>query len=132
MDIAEAVADVTFCGTLRAGGLRAHGRDGVLTIEEEGRSPRAVPSVQGVVFNGPKMRRQGKRVTYITERAVFRLTEDGVLLCEVAPGIDVERDVLAQMSFVPKVADDLRTMDVRIFTPGPMGVRNGWPVPPPA
>jgi propionate CoA-transferase len=132
MDIAEAVADITFCGTLRAGGLRAHGQGGLLTIEAEGSVPRAVPSVAGVVFNGSRMREQGKRVTYITERAVFRLTDDGVLLCEVAPGMDVERDVLAHMSFVPKVADDLRTMDVRIFTPGPMGVRDGWPVPPPA
>jgi acyl CoA:acetate/3-ketoacid CoA transferase len=126
MDIAEAVADITFCGTFRASGLRAHGHDGVLTIEEEGHFPRAVQSVQGVAFNGPKMLGQGKRVTYITERGVFGLTEDGVMLCEVAPGIDLEADVLAQMSFVPKVADDLRTMDVRIFTEGPMGIRNGW------
>jgi propionate CoA-transferase len=126
MDIAEAVADITFCGTFRASGLRALAQNGALVIEEEGRWPRAVQVVEGVVFNGSKMLQQGKRVTYITERAVFRLTEDGVLLCEVAPGVDLESEVLAQMSFVPKVADDLRTMDVRIFTPGSMGIRNSW------
>ena len=84
-------------------------------------------------FNGDRMRRQGKSVHYVTERAVFRLADDGVELCEVAPGIDVDRDVLGQMSFIPKLASDLRTMDARIFRPGPMGLRRDWgldPMPP--
>ena len=84
-------------------------------------------------FNGDRMRRQGKSVHYVTERAVFRLADDGVELCEVAPGIDVDRDVLGQMSFIPKLASDVRTMDARIFRPGPMGLRRDWgldPLPP--
>jgi len=126
MDIAEAVGDVVFCGTLRAGGLRAAGHDGRLLIEADGATPRAVTDIQGVCFNGERMRRQGKTVRYVTERAVFRLTDDGVELCEVAPGVDVDRDVLGQMGFVPKVAPDLATMDERIFRAGPMGLRRDW------
>jgi acyl CoA:acetate/3-ketoacid CoA transferase len=126
MDIAEAVDEVTFCGTLRAGGLRAAGRDGRLVIEAEGRSARAVEAVQGVVFNGPKMGAQGKRVRYVTERAVFELTAGGVKLVEVAPGIDVERDVLDQMAFKPEIAGPITTMEPAIFTEGPMGLRARW------
>jgi propionate CoA-transferase len=126
MDIAETVGDITFCGTLRAGGLRARGDDGRLVVGTEGRIARAVPAVQAVVFNGVKMRDQGKRVRYVTERAVFELTDNGVTLTEVAPGIDLERDVLDQMLFTPKLADDLRTMDERIFRPGPMGLLAQW------
>ncbi len=126
MDIAEAVEDVVFCGTLRAGGLRVTGRDGRLVIDAEGKAARAVSDIQGVCFNGERMRSQGKTVHYITERAVFRLTDDGIELTEVAPGIEIERDVLGQMAFVPKLASDLRTMDERIFRPGPMGLRRDW------
>jgi acyl CoA:acetate/3-ketoacid CoA transferase len=132
MDIAEAVDDVVFCGTLRAGGLQVSGEGGRLVIASEGATPRAVGDLQGVCFNGDRMRRQGKTVHYVTERAVFRLADDGVELCEVAPGIDADRDVLGQMSFVPKVAPDLRTMDERIFRPGPMGLRRDWGLGPPA
>jgi acyl CoA:acetate/3-ketoacid CoA transferase len=126
MDIAETVQDVVFCGTLRAGGLQVTGHDGRLVIDVEGSTPRAVDDIQGVCFNGERMRAQGKTVHYITERAVFRLTDDGVELCEVAPGIDIDRDVLGQMAFVPKLASDVRTMDERIFRPGPMGLRRQW------
>jgi len=126
MDIAEAVDDVIFCGTLRAGGLQVTGQDGRLVIDAEGSTPRAVGDIQGVCFNGERMRSQGKTVHYITERAVFRLTDDGLELCEVAPGIDIDRDVLGQMAFVPKLAAEVRTMDERIFRPGPMGLRRDW------
>jgi propionate CoA-transferase len=126
MDIAETVKDVVFLGTLRAGGLRVSGQDGRLVITTEGTTPRAVSDIQGVCFNGERMRAQGKTVHYITERAVFRLTGDGVELCEVAPGIDIDRDVLGQMAFVPKLAPEVHVMDERIFRPGPMGLRRDW------
>jgi propionate CoA-transferase len=126
MDIAEAVQDVVFCGTLRAGGLQVTGLDGRLVIDAEGSTPRAVDDIQGVCFNGARMRAQGKTVRYVTERAVFRLTDDGVELYEVAPGMDIDRDVIGQMAFVPKLASDVRAMDERIFRPGPMGLRRQW------
>ena len=102
------------------------GQDGRLVINTEGNTPRAVRDIQGVCFSGERMRRQGKTVHYITERAVFRLTDDGVELCEVAPGIDIDRDVLGRMAFVPKLASDLQMMDERIFRPEPMGLRRDW------
>ncbi|MCC7364119.1 MAG: acyl CoA:acetate/3-ketoacid CoA transferase [Dehalococcoidia bacterium] len=126
MDIAESVGKVVFCGTLRAGGLQAEGRDGKLSIAVDGAVPRAVEHVQGVCFNGRKMLAEGKDVLYVTERAVFRLTAEGPELIEVAPGVDVETDVIGQMGFRPRVSSALRPMDPRIFTPGPMGLKNTW------
>jgi acyl CoA:acetate/3-ketoacid CoA transferase len=126
MDIAHAVGKIVFCGTLKAGGLQAAGDGGRLQIRCEGAVPRAVERVQGVCFNGRKMWREGKDVLYVTERAVFRLCEAGVELIEVAPGADLERDVLGQMCFRPAVSPGLRPMDARIFTPGVMGVRERW------
>lgn len=126
MDIVDTANKVTFCGTFRAVGLEAEGRGGELHIDEEGAVPRAVEKVQGVCFNGPKMAREGKQVLYVTERAVFRLTPDGVELIEIAPGVDLEQDVLSKMGFRPKVSDNLQTMDTRIFTPGIMGIKDDW------
>jgi acyl CoA:acetate/3-ketoacid CoA transferase len=126
MDIAETVNKVVFCGTLRAAGLRAEGRDGKFVIQQEGAVPRAVNRLQGVCFLGPKMLEQGKEVLYITERAVFRLTGAGPELIEVAPGVDAERDVIGQMEFRPVVSPALREMDPRIFTAGVMGLKERW------
>jgi acyl CoA:acetate/3-ketoacid CoA transferase len=126
MDIAERAGKVVFCGTLRTAGIRAEGREGRLQIMQEGAIPRAVERVQGVCFLGRQMLRDGKDVLYVTERAVFRLTEAGPELAEVAPGIDVERGVLGAMAFRPAVSPALREMDAAIFTPGPMGLRTRW------
>ena len=126
MDIAQAADKVVFCGTFRAGGLQAEGRHGRLEIREDGAYPRAVQQVQGICFNGQKMFREGKEVLYVTERAVFRLGEYGPELVEVAPGVDLEQDVLGRMEFRPVVSKDCRPMDARVFTPGVMGVREDW------
>jgi acyl CoA:acetate/3-ketoacid CoA transferase len=126
MDIAHAVGKVVFCGTLRAAGLQAEGLAGGLCIRAEGNVPRAVGQVQAVCFNGPKMFAEGKEVLYVTERAVFRLTASGPELVEFAPGIDLERDVLAQMAFRPAISPGLKRMDTAIFTPGLMNLRSTW------
>ena len=81
-----------------------------------------MPEVREISFNGRLARERGQQVRYVTDRAVFALEDDGLVLIEVAPGIDVERDVLAQMGFRPRVADDLRTMDRRLYATGPMGL----------
>ncbi len=122
LDIAEAVSEIIFCGTFRAGGLETTAEDGRLQIRVEGQLPRGVERVQAVCFNGRRMMSQGKKVSYVTERAVFRLTQEGIELIEVAPGIELERDVLAQMTFTPRIAPDLQRMDQRIFRPGAMGL----------
>ena len=82
-----------------------------------------VDRVQDLCFNGREMHRQGKDVLYITERAVFKLGPRGPVLTEVAPGIDLERDLLGQMGFRPEIAADLKTMDARIFREEAMRLR---------
>ncbi len=112
-------------GTLTARGL-AIDIDGGVRIVSEGSLGKFVPEVREISFNGRLARERGQQVRYITERAVFALEEDGLVLIEVAPGIDVERDVLGRMGFRPRVAADLRTMDPRLYAPGPMGLAAGF------
>jgi propionate CoA-transferase len=81
-----------------------------------------VPEVRQISFSGTLARQRGQQVRYVTDRAVFELAEDGLVLIEVAPGIDVERDVLGRMGFRPRVAQDLRTTDPRVYASGPMGL----------
>ena len=99
------------------GDVRRRGPD-----RPRGQLGKFVPKVREISFNGRLARERGQQVRYITERAVFALEDDGLVLIEVAPGIDVERDVLGQMGFRPRVADDLREMDTRLYATGPMGL----------
>ena len=126
MDIGEGAPKIVFCGTLTARGLRARGQDGELRIDAEGSIARAVGAVEAVCFSGERMRRQGKQVLYVTERAVFELTQEGVTVREIAPGIDLETDVIAQMAFRPIVPENISTMDARIYQAGLMGLRPEW------
>jgi propionate CoA-transferase len=112
---------INFVGTLTAKGLELEIDDG-LRIVRDGELGKFVPAVREISFNGRLARERGQQVRYITERAVFALEDDGLVLIEVAPGIDVERDVLGQMGFRPRVADDLREMDRRLYATGPMGL----------
>lgn len=126
MDIAHAVDKVVFCGTFRAGGLSTNGTGGKLHIENEGGIARAVEQVQAICFNGRQMSEQGKEVLYVTERAVFQLTSDGIELIEIAPGVDLERDIVDKMQFKPTISPNLREMPAEVFTPGPMGMLEAW------
>jgi propionate CoA-transferase len=83
-----------------------------------------VPQVEHRTFSGSYAWKRKQFVTYITERCVFRLGEQGLELVEIAPGIDLEREILAQMDFRPAVSKDLRTMDDAIFRDTPMGLRD--------
>jgi propionate CoA-transferase len=78
--------------------------------------------VEHRTFSGPVAFSQGQRVLYITERCVFRLVKDGLELIEIAPGVDLDRDILAHMDFKPAIAGDLKLMDSAIFRPEPMGL----------
>ena len=112
---------INFVGTLTAQGLELDiSTDGV-RVKTEGTLPKFVERVREVSFNGELARQRGQQVRYITDRAVFALEDGGVVLTEVAPGIDVERDVLAQMQFKPRVAEQLKTIDERVYAMGPMG-----------
>ncbi len=112
---------INFVGTLTAQGLELE-IDGGVRVIREGSLRKFVPRVREISFNGPLARERGQQVRFITDRAVFELGDDGLVLIEVAPGIDVERDVLGQMGFRPRVAEALRTMDPRLYATGPMGL----------
>src|SRR3990172_8188213 len=120
-NISARTRKICFVGTLTARGLQVEIRDGI-HVTREGSLGKFVPRVRQISFNGHLARERGQQVRYITERAVFALEDDGLVLTEVAPGIDVEREVLSRMGFRPRVADDLRAMDRRLYATGPMGL----------
>ena len=115
INISQSAHRVVFCGTLTAGGLATRVGRGVIAIEREGRHRKFVDRVQHMTFSAAQARASGQRVMYVTERAVFELDEHGLLLVEIAPGLDLEADVLAHMDFRPAVADPLATMDPSLF-----------------
>ena len=115
INITQNARKVVFCGTFTAKGLDAHPVNGKLHIRREGSIPKFVDSVAQITFNGQYALENGHEVLYITERAVFRLTDQGMVLCEVAPGVDLENDVLAHMGFKPIIDPDLREMDPALF-----------------
>lgn len=123
VNISQGAKRVVFVGTLKAGKQRVAFDDAGITIEHEAASMKFVPSVEQISFSGEYARRWNVPVTYVTERAVFELRPEGVVLTEVAPGLDVERDILQQMGFRPGIAERLKRMDVRLFGPKPMGLR---------
>jgi propionate CoA-transferase len=119
---------INFVGTMTARGLEVGIDDGI-RIVCEGSLRKFVPQVKEISFNGRLARERGQQVRYITERAVFGLDDDGVVLLEIAPGIDVERDVLDRMGFRPRVAEGLRTMDPRLYATGAMGLAADFAAP---
>jgi len=124
INISQNAKSVVFVGTFTCGRLIVGVEDGRLRILQEGKSRKFVPMVEHRTFSGSYAWKRGQPVTYITERCVFRLGEQGVELVEIAPGIDLERDIFAQMDFRPVVSKDLRTMDDAIFRDTPMGLRD--------
>jgi propionate CoA-transferase len=120
-NISARTGRINFVGTMTAQGLQLD-IDGGVRVAQEGSLHKFVPHVRQVSFNGRLARERGQQVRYITDRAVFALTDDGLLLTEVAPGIDVERDVLGRMGFRPRVVEGLRTTDRRVYATGPMGL----------
>lgn len=122
INITQATQNVVFCGTMTAGGLQVEAGNGRLIIRQEGKIKKLVNNVQQITFSGNFANETKQTVIYITERAVFRLTEKGMTLTEIAPGLDLQRDILEQIDFIPAIAEDLKTMDSRIFCNGRMGL----------
>lgn len=116
INITQTAHKLVFCGTLTAGGLEVQVADGRLTIVREGKIKKFVRKVEQISFSAEHARRSEQQIYYVTERAVFKLGPLGVELIEIAPGIDLERDILAQMEFRP-IMNDVRPMPARAFEP---------------
>jgi propionate CoA-transferase len=123
INISQNAKKLVFVGTFTAGRLGVAIENGSLRILNEGASAKFVREVEHRTFSGEYSVQRGQPVLYVTERCVFKLTPDGLELIEVAPGIDIERDILARMQFRPIIRSP-STMDKRIFTSGPMGLRD--------
>ena len=122
VNISQNTGRVFFTGTFTAGGLKEEIQDGKLVILQEGKSRKFRRSVEQITFSGRYAVESGQEVTFLTERAVLKLTPEGLMVTEIAPGIDLERDVLGQMDFTPLVSPELKLMDSRIFLDGRMGL----------
>jgi propionate CoA-transferase len=123
INISQNAKSLVFCGTFTAGSLQLGFADGKVQILTEGRTRKFVHEVEHRTFSGKYASQRGQPVLYVTERCVFRLTPEGLELIEVAPGIDIEKDILAHMNFKP-IVNQPRLMDARLFLPKPMGLRS--------
>jgi acyl CoA:acetate/3-ketoacid CoA transferase len=119
-NITDRARRIVFCTFFTAGGLEVEVADGQLKILREGRHPKLVERVEQLTFNAPRALAKGQQVLYVTERAVFRLTADGLTLVEVAPGADVERDIRGRMQCPLRIAPDVRMMEAALFRPEPL------------
>jgi propionate CoA-transferase len=123
IDISQNAKKVVFVGTFTAGNLDVAVNDGKLLILEDGKARKFVEEVEHRTFSGSQAAKWGKTVLYITERCVFKLTLEGLELIEIAPGIDLQKDILDKMDFVPIMHGDPVLMDARIFSEEPMNIR---------
>jgi propionate CoA-transferase len=121
INISQNAKAVYFLGTFTAGG-QVSVKDGRLHIEDNGATKKFVRRVRQITFNGANAFSRGQTVYYITERCVFRLTSRGLELLEIAPGVDLDRDILANMDFRPQIADNIGEMDPMIFKDALMGL----------
>jgi propionate CoA-transferase len=123
INISQSTKEIVFVGTFTAGGLKVSVADGKLSIIEEGRERKFLDHVEQVTFSGKYAAAAKQPVLYITERSVFSLCEEGIELIEIAPGIDLEKDILANMEFKPVMKTSPKLMDARIFKRGIMGLK---------
>lgn len=122
IDITQSAKEVVFCGTLTAGGLEIEARDGKLKIIKEGKIKKFLNDVEQITFSSKFALKNGQKVLYITERAVFELKNEGLILKEIAPGIDLKEDVLDKMEFMPVLPEKIELMDKRLFVHEKMGL----------
>jgi propionate CoA-transferase len=125
INISQNAKKVVFVGTFTAGELEIDVADGKLHILQDGKAIKFVDAVEHRTFSGTEAAKRNKTVLYITERCVFRLCAEGLELIEVAPGIDLQKDILDRMDFKPVMRSEPRLMDARIFRDEPMNLRPG-------
>jgi propionate CoA-transferase len=127
VDISQAARKAVFCGTFTARGLAVDVADGALVIHSEGSIRKLVHDVDAITYSGSQAVADGRRAVYVTERAVFELTAEGVELTEIAPGVDIERDILPNMGFEPIVRAP-RPMPTHLFESTTAAIPSGGPV----
>ncbi len=125
INISQNAKAVVFVGTFTTGGLQIAVDGGFVRIVREGDTHKFVDEVEHRTYSGEHAFERGQSALYVTERCVFRLAQQGLELVEIAPGIDLERDIMAHMNFRPAVSARLKVMDARIFGAGPMRLRDG-------
>ena len=123
IEITQNAKRIVFSGTLTGRGLKGDVGGGRLTITSEGGIRKFVPEVNQISYNAAFGQERGQDTMFVSERAVLRMTPDGITVTELAPGVRLQEDVLDQMDIEPRVADNLKEMDSRIFSDGPMGLR---------
>jgi propionate CoA-transferase len=126
IDISQNAKKVVFCGSFAVKG-QADIADGQVHVVDRGRYRKFVDQVQQVTYSGRFALQQGREALYVTERAVFQLTADGLLLKEIAPGVDLQRDVLDMMDFRPIIADPLPVIPRDVYADGPLGLAGRFP-----
>jgi propionate CoA-transferase len=117
VNISQNAKRLVFCGAFTAGGLEVTVADGQLKIVVEGRVKKFVSQVEQLSFSAARSRAAGQELLYVTERAVFRLCDQGLELTQIAPGIDLQKHVLDQMTFRPAMRD-IKPMPVEHFRQG--------------
>ena len=122
INITQTSPVVVYCGTFTTGGLKIAVKDGKLEILQEGKIKKFKRDVEQITFSAAYATDTGQKVLYVTERAVFELIDGTLTLTEIAPGIDLEKDVLAHMDFHPAISNDLKLMDERLFKEEKMGL----------
>ena len=128
INITQRAKEVFFLGLFRAGAKLAV-ENGQLRVIGEGAGCKFVPKVEHITFSGEYARERGQQVHFITERCVLRLAEAGLEVIAIAPGLDIEKDVLSGMTFEPAISSKLAAMDPALFADAPMGLRNRPPQP---
>jgi len=123
INITQCTPKIVFMGTFMAGDLEEEIVDGKLIIKNEGKKVKFVDKVEQITFSADQAIKNNQEVLYVTERCVFRLVKDGVELIEIAPGIDLDKDILAHMDFKPIISKNLKIMDERIFIDKPMNIK---------
>lgn len=115
INISQNAKKVVFCGTFTAGGLKVQVKDGKINILTEGKSKKFIKEVEQITFSSKTANLNNQPVYYVTERAVFKLSKNGLELIEIAPGVDLEKDILDNMEFRPIISSELKLMDKKIF-----------------
>lgn len=120
IDITTSARNLVFSGPFAAGRQDLGLSDGTLSIREDGKVAKFVPEVEHVTFSGRMAKERGQNVTFVTERCVMHLLDDGLTVTEIAPGVNLEADILGRVDIPLHVSPDIRLMDERLFRPEPM------------